>query len=83
MALRSLKNLDLPNLEDKASVFMPPEIGWPRWHRVSLLVASYDTQGHGGVILLCPHTENIYPYIGLYVYGLSILELFAAPLIKY
>jgi hypothetical protein len=35
-----------PIMEDQASVFIPPEAGWPRYtpgHRVPILVSSYDT----------------------------------------
>jgi hypothetical protein len=46
----------------------PPETGWPSYHRVSLLVASYDTQGYGGVILLRPHKERVQHILWLNAY---------------
>jgi hypothetical protein len=55
------------------------ETGWPSYtprHWVSLLVTSYDTQGYGGVILLCPLTEIlIYTYVWLKWLSIFLLSL--------
>jgi hypothetical protein len=48
-----------PNLENRVSVFMPPETGWPSYtprHRVPFSSPS-DSQGYGGGILSRLHTE--------------------------